>query len=334
MYLNRFLPITLLVCLVSGLRAQGYIHFTQFTYTPISVNPAQTGLFEGTYRVGGLYRSQWTSGTVKGFQTPVIYADAPINGFRKEDWIGIGLNLQRDAAGFSALTNTLIGGNVAYHMGMDKKQNTVLSFGAEVGYNQRNIDRGKLIFQDGILKGTSADVAQIDAQNKNYMLINLGVNLRSRLSKKAVANIGVSVDNIAGAKYNLLTSSVAKLPRRLNVYGTLDMDISKRFTFNPAVILRTTSGTSEVMVHAVGGIKLDPAKNVVVKGGVGYRAGDAALLLLGLDYGDIRVGASFDYTLSRLKSSDTQNGFEIAVGYIGKIFKTPQPPRVILCPRY
>lgn len=334
MYLNRFLPIAFIVLFGSTLKAQTIVHFTQFTYTPISVNPAQTGLFEGTYRVGGLYRSQWASGGFKGYQTPTMYVDMPFNGFRKQDWIGAGLNLQRDAAGTAALTNTLVGGNIAYHMGLDKKQSKVLSFGIQGGFNQRNIDRGKLIFQDGLLKGTSADVSQIDAQNKSYFLLNLGVNLRARLNKKAVTNIGLSFDNLLGAKYNLIANSEAALPRRVSLYGTLDMDISKRFTFNPALILRASGGTSSIMLHAVGGMKLDPAKNIVVKAGAGYRVGDAALLLLGLDYGDIRVGASFDYTLSQLRTSDTQNGFEIAVGYIGKIFKTPQPPRVILCPRY
>jgi type IX secretion system PorP/SprF family membrane protein len=333
MYLNRFLPITILIFFFSGLKAQGYIHFTQFTYIPLSINPAQTGLFEGSYRVGGLYRSQW-SGSFKGYQTPVIYADVPIGGLRKQDWIGIGLNLQRDAAGTSLLTNTLVGGNVAYHMGMDKKQNTVLSFGLQAGFNQRNIDRGKLTFQDGILKGTSADVAQIDAQNKSYMLMNLGVNLRSKANKKTTVSVGLSVDNILGAKYNLITSSVAKLPRRFNLHGGVDVDINKKFTFNPAFIFRSTAGSNETMLHLVGGMKLDPAKNIVVKGGLGYRVKDAALLLLGLDYGDIRVAASYDYTLSPLNSTDSNNGFEIAIGYIGKIFKTPQPPRVILCPRY
>ena len=334
MYLNRLLLITLSIFIFNGLKAQGYVHFTQFGYLPLTTNPALTGQFEGTYRVGGLFRSQWQASSVKGYQTPVIYADVPIGGLRKQDWIGIGLNLQRDAAGTALLNNTLIGANVAYHMGLDKKQTTVLSFGVQAGYNQRNIDRGKLVFQDGLLSGTSADLAQIDVQNKTYTLINLGVNLRSKVNKKTTANVGLSLDNITGAKYNLIKSSTAALPRRINLHGSLDIDLNKRFTLNPALLVRSLSGSSEIMVHAVGGVKLDPQKNIVVKGGVGYRVGDAALLLVGLDYGDFRVGASYDYTLSSINNSNVRNGFELALGYVGKIFRTPQPPRVILCPRY
>ncbi len=335
MYLNRLLLLAFCIMVSNGLKAQQYVHFTQFTYVPLSINPAQTGHFEGSYRVGGLFRSQWQTGAVKGYQTPVIYVDVPINGFRKQDWIGIGLNLQRDGAGSALLNNTLVGLNGAYHMGLDMKQNTVLSFGVQAGYNQRNIDRGKLIFQDGILGGSSADLTNIDAQSKNYMLLNLGVHLRAKANKTTTVNIGLSVDNILGAKYNLLQSSVAKLPMRFNLYGSMDVAMNKRLTVSPAFLVRSTSSTSEIMLQVVGGLKVDPVKNITVKGGLGYRVGDAAQFLLGIDIGDIRIGGSFDYTLSNLSSNtNVQNGFEIAIGYIGKIFKTPQPPRVILCPRY
>lgn len=335
MYLNRHLLIALSLFLFSTLKAQQYIHFTQFTYLPLSVNPAQAGLFEGTYRVGGLFKSHRQTGTFKGSQTPVVYADVPIGGFRNQDWIGIGLNLHRDGSGSALLNNTLVAINAAYHMGMDKKQTTVLSFGVQAGYNQRNIDKSKLTFQDGILRGTSADLSMIDDQNVSSTLVNVGINLRSKASKTTTYNIGLSMDNLLGAKYNLLKTTVAKMPRRLNVYSTLDIELNKRVSLNPAVIFRTTAGTNEIMLHAVGGVKLDAKNNIKVKGGLGYRLGDAAQLLLGLDYGDIRIGASYDYTVSSgLVDANARNGFEIAIGYIGKIFRTKQPPPVILCPRY
>ena len=144
MRLNRLLLI-LLMALPLALSAQD-IHFTQFTYVPLSVSPAQTGLFEGTYRIGGLYRSQWNSHVTNGYQTPVIYADVPMKGLRKQDWIGIGANFARDAAGIAALTNTGIGLNGAYHIGLDAKSQNVLSIGASVGFMQRKVDETKLKF--------------------------------------------------------------------------------------------------------------------------------------------------------------------------------------------
>jgi type IX secretion system PorP/SprF family membrane protein len=312
------------------------IHFTQFTYAPLSVNPAQAGLFEGTYRIGGLYRSQWNSGVKNGYQTPVLSVDLPIKGFRKQDWIGVGVNFARDAAGIAALTNTGVGVNAAYHIGMDAKMQNVLSIGAAFGFMQRSVDRDKLKFQDGIIgNGTSRDLTNIDSKGVSYSDVNVGANLRSKMSKTSTLNIGLSVEHVIKPKDNLITPTASKLPSRLNIYATVDAAINKRFSIFPALIFRTAAGTSETMVQAVGGIKLDPKKNLMLRGGLGYRFGDALQVLAGVDFGDIRVGASYDYTTSTLRSNtNAQDGFEIAFSYIGKIFKRPNPPAAVLCPKY
>jgi type IX secretion system PorP/SprF family membrane protein len=341
MRLNRLL-LVLVMALPFALSAQD-IHFTQFTYAPLSVNPAQTGLFEGTYRIGGLYRSQWNSGVKNGYQTPVLFVDLPIKGLRKQDWIGLGVNFARDAAGIAALTNTGIGVNAAYHIGMDAKMQNVLSIGAAVGFMQRRVNADKLIFQDFIQTGAvSRDIGNIDTKSVSYTDFNLGANLRSKMSKTSTLNIGLSLEHVFSPKDALLktpttgaTPSAGKLPLRFNLYATVDAAVNKRFSVFPAFIVRTAGGSTEAMLHAVGGFKLDPKKNIMLRGGLGYRFGDALQVLGGIDFGDIRVGASYDYTTSTLRSNtNAQDGFEIAVAYIGKIFKKPNPPAAVLCPKY
>ena len=39
------------------------VHFTQYEMTPGHVNPANTGGFYGSYRIGGIYRDQSLSAT-------------------------------------------------------------------------------------------------------------------------------------------------------------------------------------------------------------------------------------------------------------------------------
>ena len=334
MLVNRPLLSLFFAFIFSHIGAQD-IHFTQFSYVPVAVNPAQAGLFEGTYRVGGLYRSQWQLGTsVKGYQTPVVYADIPIAGLRKQDWIGLGINLFRDRSGVAAITNTNVGLAGSYHMGLDKKQSTVLSFGAQAGMTQRNIDKSKLIFQDGIISGQSKDLPQIDDQNKSYIDFNAGVNLRTSMSKTSIVNIGFSMEHTLTPKYNLNKATIAKLPRRFNLYGNMDIALNKKMNFYPALMIRSQSKNIEVMAQAVAGLKIDEKKDITVKGGLGYRIGDAAQILGGIQYGDIRAGIAYDFTLSQLRTSNIQNGFEIAVGYIGKLFKSVKPSKVILCPQY
>ena len=73
-------------------QAQNEIHFTQFEMAPIQLNPALSGNFQGTYRVGGIYRDQWFSVIDNSFKTADLYVDVNvIRGIRKQDWVSVGL---------------------------------------------------------------------------------------------------------------------------------------------------------------------------------------------------------------------------------------------------
>ena len=62
--------------------AQSVVHFSLYEMNPLYVNPAKSGDFLGTVRVGGLYREQWGFSNVT---TPFAFFDSPIlNGFRKK----------------------------------------------------------------------------------------------------------------------------------------------------------------------------------------------------------------------------------------------------------
>jgi type IX secretion system PorP/SprF family membrane protein len=340
MRLNRLL-LVLALAIPLCMTAQD-IHFTQFQYVPLAVNPAQTGLFEGTFRVSALYRSQWFgsgNGTIKnGYQTPVLHVDVPIKGFRRQDWIGIGVNVFQDKTGTANLTNSLGGINAAYHIGFDKKGTTVLSLGGQYGVISRRVDVDKLRFADGIVRNaTSADVQNIDAASKTYSDFSFGANLRNvfDVKKKNTLNVGMSIEHLISPKYNLVKTTISKLPTRFNLYGMVDVAMTKQLSLHPAFIFRTSGGQSETMAQAMVGLKLDPKKDLVIKAGLGYRLGDAAQFLLGAQAGDWRVGASYDFTLSDLRSnSSIKDGFELGVGYVGRIFKKPNPPAVIICPPY
>lgn len=333
-----------ILLLLTGLKAQD-IHFTQFGFAPLSVNPAQTGLFSGTFRISGLYRSQWNSGVKNGYQTPVIGVDLTIRGFTKTQWIGVGANLQQDKAGAAALTNNLTSGNIAYHFGLNTKLTQVLSFGVQGGFAQRRLNTDGLRFQDAIQSGgSSLDLPLITPNSKTYRDFSIGINYKApimgdkRITDRGSFNIGVSVEHVTGPKLNVFepnTGKVGALPRRINVYANLDYRLTPQFRLYPAAIVRSAAGLTEIMVQGMGGFVLNEKDNTVIRAGIGYRVSDAAQALVGLDFGDIRAGLAYDFTTSTLRSnSAVKDGFEIAVSYIGKIFKRPTSVPVILCPKY
>lgn len=315
------------------------IHWTMYDMSPLTLNPANTGAYEGTFRIGGIYRDQFNS-FVNGFRTPSLYVDAPIiRGFRKNDWVGVGGMLFSDKAGTGELGNTTAMLSVAYHLAMDKKGKTVLTFGLQGGMVQRKLDEMKLSFEDEIINGTpgeSEDLAKIDADSR-YLDFNAGVLLSSKLSKKADMQLGLAFKHLTTPSYGLISAGTnqADLPLRITAHGTVNTDLTDRWVLSPSFLFNTISSSNEIMLQLMAGYHFSKEKDITLRFGSGYRFGDAVPILLGMDYKQFRVGVAYDINISDLTQiSNNQGGFEIALSYIAKIFKTPTIKPVIFCPRF
>ena len=78
--------------------------FSQFFASPLSLNPALTGKFNGVVRIAGNYRNQWPS-INNAFITSTVSVDAPIlrNKLPENDTWGIGLMAMTDKTGRTEL---------------------------------------------------------------------------------------------------------------------------------------------------------------------------------------------------------------------------------------
>ncbi len=352
MHSKKLLSLFSAVLIGSGLWAQD-IHFTQYYMSPMTLNPAMTGKFEGTARIGGIYRDQWSSVIKKhAYRTPSAWVDAPIiKGFRKRDWIGVGFMMYQDKAGAVALSHAAGKLGAAYHLALDKKGTAVLSIGGHYGGEQRKINTDELEFSDGFnslgdyVSSLSKDDGRI-AGDAKYTDIDLGAGLSARLNKTMDFNIGFSIYHLTKPNYSLVTSGggggtstptagVSKLPRRAVAHGQFNVELTDKWTFNPSFIFQTMSGNDEIMVQAMTGYLLDPEKDITIHLGLGHRLGDAINVLAGMRYKDLRVGLAYDVNTSSLNTvSNYRGGFEIAANYIIKIYKPAVVRPKVLCPRF
>jgi type IX secretion system PorP/SprF family membrane protein len=314
------------------------LHFTQFNLSPMTLNPALTGAFEGTFRVGGIYRNQWASILgANAFSTPSFFVDAPIiQGLRKNDWVGVGVMLYKDQAGSVDLSNTTAMLSSAYHFSLTKSSQ--LTVGFQGGTVQRKLDVSKLLFEDGIRSGNpsgSMDMANVEPTS-SYYDFNTGVMLSSVLDRKSDMTIGIAFNHITRPKYGLIkTSSKETLPMNTVFHGRLNYDLDRKWTVSPSFIFQSFSGWQELTVQALMGYVVNEIQDVTLRFGGGYRVGDSAHLMAGMDYGTVKVGLAYDINLSKLaKVTNTVGGFELGVAYIGKVYKKPVVKPSILCPRF
>lgn len=331
----------LLALTFGGVKGQD-IHFTMFNMSPLTLNPALAGAYYGTARVGGVYRDQWASFLSNQFTTPVFYIDAPIvRGIRKQDWVGIGIVTINDQAGTGNLRTqgSLITG--AYHLGLDKRSENVLTFGIQVGSMSRRIDVERLVFADsyddqGQITQTSADEGRI-TDRKTFLDINGGLLYRSAIDDDTNLEVGLAVSHITQSDYSLLSgggpNDEGDRPMLITVHGRMKKQMNEKWSLTPAFLAQTTKGTFEISAQSWLGYQIK--NDIELLGGLNYRVGDAAALMIGAQISDLRVGMAYDFNVSSLSSASRNlGGFELGAYYIIKLFQQPNVKPAILCPEF
>src|SRR5450432_204980 len=96
--------------------------FSQFFASPLTLNPALTGKFNGTIRVAGNYRNQWPA-VNNAFITSTISVDGNIMTDRlpESDSWGIGIMAMTDKTASGILTSNFISLSTAYHKSLDEE---------------------------------------------------------------------------------------------------------------------------------------------------------------------------------------------------------------------
>src|SRR5215208_2319781 len=101
-----------LLILITFLANAGFAqdpNFSQFFVSPLTLNPALTGKFNGNFRVAGNYRDQWPE-ISKAFITSTISFDMPILRGKLSDldtW-GVGLMAMTDKTANGVLSGNFI----------------------------------------------------------------------------------------------------------------------------------------------------------------------------------------------------------------------------------
>lgn len=347
MHLKK-LQLSLLIALLAwGSMAAQDIHFTQYNMSPLTLNPANTGAFEGTVRLGGIYRSQWTSVLKSNqFETPSAWVDAPImRGFRKYDWIGAGMMLFQDKVGAGQLVHNTAKLSAAYHLALDKRRNTILTVGAQYGPEKYQLNgASELHFEKGLKPAgiqydnindlETVNDSSEDNPNSSFTDITVGATLSARLNKNMDVRFGYSLAHIGKPKVSLLNKQYTQSGRSV-VHGTFNIKTSDRLTISPSFVYQTISKQDEIMVQGLAGYLFNPEKDITLNAGLGYRLGDAINIMAGAKVKSLTVGVAYDVNTSGL-NSDTRyrGGFEIAANYIIKIYKKSVIKPKMLCPRF
>jgi type IX secretion system PorP/SprF family membrane protein len=280
------------------------VYFSQPLANRQALNPAFAGLLDD-YSATLSFRNQHP--TLAGtFQTVQLAGDwrLPSPGLHH----ALGLVVNQDRTGEAGYTRLEVAGQYAYHTRLTRE--LALSGGASVGYGRQRVGYDNFVFgdqlaADGSLSGPSAESLSTFPPS-NYLTLGVGAVLYAEQAWLSVSGQHLNRPSLGFA-------TQAELPLRLNVSG------GYKFFLQRPTIGRGTNDLREISFSPVasytrqGGSQRTEAglyfnaqpvtlgatyRNLIFANKEGTQ--HVAAAIIGLAFGDFRLGYSYDIGLSQL----------------------------------
>ena len=311
-------------------------HFSQFFSSPLTLNPAFTGKFNGIWRLAANHRDQWPS-IPKAYVTSSASLDFPVlqNKIAENDVFGVGISGLSDASANNILKLNYGSVSMSYHKSLDEDGYSTIGAGFQGTYSSLSLDVSKLYFEDQLTQngftGTTSDILT-NGNNQSYFDVNAGILYSG--SSNGINNyyLGVSMYHINRPKVSFKDKNWF-LSGRITVHGGGSFPVSDVLTLHTSVIHQIQNKASETTLGAAiaANLNQDEEKPTSVYLGSWVRFNDAIVPYIGLEFGGLRIGASYDLNISSLKAAtNTRGGSEISLIYI----KQPAENKGIPCPKF
>jgi type IX secretion system PorP/SprF family membrane protein len=313
------------------------IHFSQFMQSPMNLNPAQTGNFDGAYRFTGNARRQWSSVTIP-YQTFGLAADA--RNFLRLKNFGAGISLYQDRTGDSHFSTLQLNASVSYRIKLNRDSTQFITAGVQSGITQRRIDYSNLSY-DNQFNGYIYDpnipsVESYQNAGRVYANLNSGINWTYNIKERTGISAGIAFYNLTRPKQSFFGNDAIRLDRRLNLNIASQVKLSEKIDLLPSALFMVQGTFSEFVVGS-------SVKYILNSNRYSYRAlrvggwartRDAGFVSAGMDYDNWYVGLSYDINFSNLRpASYGRGGFELAVIYIIRDV-LPKRLKYKICPSF
>lgn len=316
-------------------------HFSQFFASPLTLNPALTGKFDGMFRVSGNYRDQWPA-ISKAFVTSTVSIDAPIlvNRISPDDTWGLGVMAMTDRTANGILNSNYISVSSAYHKGLDEDGMQQIGFGFQGTYSSKRLDGLALNFEDELdLDGRwtrhTDEPVNDKVINVHYFDFNAGVLYNGSTNGLNNFYLGASMYHINRPRENFISDiGYYTINPRLTIHAGGYFPVGQTTTLHLTALHSRQAGAFETVIGGAVAFNLNNDEEVPTNfyAGSWLRFNDAIIPYVGLEYGEFRLGATYDINYSDLKvGSQSRGGIEISLIYIKR---PPNGKKGIPCPKF
>ncbi len=308
--------------------------FSQFTASPLNLNPALTGNSPCDWRLVLNARNQWI-GVANGntYLTGSISGDVAIGKIKnkKTNFGGVGLLINGDKSGSLNMMSTDILANGAYHFVMGKAGLSTLSFGLQMGIKIKSVDNSLMTLPDDVDRVTGAIVPSHSAVVTNPTIINpdasFGAMFSSRPSTKVNYYVGTGFFHLTQTKYSFTGGNDNRKYFKFSGHGGVNIDV-KQVSFMPSTIWMYENGSVQYSIGSYFKYKLTKEtktnnKPMAVYIGGWYKDIKAVTVAARFEYDGLNVGVSYDFNMSSLGTLNSAGAPELSIVYTGCLKRNP-----------
>jgi type IX secretion system PorP/SprF family membrane protein len=311
-------------------------HFSQFFASPLTLNPAFTGKFNGSWRLAANHRDQWPS-IPKAYVTTSASIDFAIlkSKIPEKDVFGVGISGLTDASANGILKLNYGSVSMSYHKSLDENGYSTIGAGFQATYSSLSLDRSKLTFSDMLTQnGFTGPTSELITKwsNQSYFDVNAGLLYSGSTNGENNFYVGASMYHINRPKVGFNDKNWY-LSGRISAHAGGSFPISDVLTLHASAIYQTQNKASETTLGAAIAANLsgDAEKPSAIYIGSWVRLNDAIVPYIGLEFGGLRIGASYDFNISNLKAATaSRGGSEFSIIFI----KRPPDYQGIPCPKF
>jgi type IX secretion system PorP/SprF family membrane protein len=296
------------------MKAQDNI-YSQFYFSPLQLNPALTGL-KPAPRITVNYRNQWA-----GIPNAYSVYSASYDQFVENLNSGFGLAATGDDQGDGIYSTISLTGSYSYNVQVSNK--LFARAGFQASYVRTRLDWNRLVFPDQINPITgpvdASGIPNVSQQTRpledavSYADINLGTVI---YSENFYAGAALYHANSPSVSFLGDRNGRAIIPMRFSIHAGGEISLGrhnkpgKKAFISPNVLFSHQGGFNQLNIGSYIGYSS-------VFGGAWLRYTfnnpDAVIFSLGFRTGSVKMGYSYDYTISGLNNRNTTGTHELAM---------------------
>jgi type IX secretion system PorP/SprF family membrane protein len=301
--------------------AQQDAHFTQYMFNSVYLTPAAAGA-SGVTEATAIHRSQWlgyessfNDGTAPTSQ--LVSFSAPIHRLKS----GFATYILNDRLG--PQNNLEVQTMYAYHLGIRENK---LSFGIKLGIYSQTLDFNKYrLIQPNDPLLIDPVTGQLRTGRMSQIKPDLGLGVMYRTEKYYAA---LGFNHLLRSEFDFGVSQRNALANHMNFTAGYFYDVNFDLQINPTVLVKTDFNEFSVDIGVLATLRN------TMWGGLAFRSGEAANLLLGYSFlkdKSLRLGYAIDVVVKDRAAKENFSHeilltyqLPVSVGVGKKIVRTPR----------